>query len=94
MEISKNEFKCVNCGAILNKGIILCPYCKTSYPLKKKKVEAERQVKLPPERPVKRPVEQRVERPKKVPYRIGKIGDVESSTSRNTIFLGILIKSL
>src|SRR4030042_369584 len=99
MEISKNEFKCVNCGAILNKGIILCPYCKTSYPLKKKKAEAERPqerpverpVELLPEHPVKRPVEHPVERPKKVPYRIGKIGDVESSTSRNTIFLGILI---
>ena len=99
MKISKNEFKCVNCGAILNKGIILCPYCKTSYPLKKKKAEAERPqerpverpIELLPEHPVKRPVEHPVERPKKVPYRIGKIGDVESSTSRNTIFLGILI---
>src|SRR4030042_5302245 len=99
MEISKNEFKCVNCGAILNKGIILCPYCKTSYPLKKKKAEAERPVKRPverpvellPEHPVERLIERPVERPKKVPYSIGKIGEVESYASRNTIFLGILI---
>ncbi len=127
MNISKSEFKCVNCGAILNKGIILCPYCKTSYPLKKKKVEAERpperpgkhpvkqpverRVKIPPEplikppvehkvkslperpikRPIKRPTEVPAERSKKVPYSIGKIGEIENSASRNTIFLGILI---
>lgn len=40
MKISKSEYKCVNCGAILNKDIILCPYCKTSCPSNKKKVVA------------------------------------------------------
>ena len=38
IKISKHEYKCINCGAILNKGIILCPYCKTSYPPSQKKV--------------------------------------------------------
>ncbi|MCD4670531.1 MAG: DUF2206 domain-containing protein [Actinomycetia bacterium] len=32
IKISKYEYECINCGAILNKGVILCPYCKTSYP--------------------------------------------------------------
>ncbi|MCJ7666241.1 MAG: hypothetical protein MUO59_05840, partial [Actinobacteria bacterium] len=36
IKISKYESECFNCGAILNKDIILCPYCKTSYPTNKK----------------------------------------------------------
>ncbi|MBE3128779.1 MAG: DUF2206 domain-containing protein [Actinobacteria bacterium] len=70
MKISKNEYKCVNCGAILNKGIILCPYCKTSYPFKKKKIAA---VHPAP-------------RPKKVPYRIGKISEIKKSSRNAIFF--------
>jgi uncharacterized membrane protein len=40
IKISKDEFRCIGCGAILNKGIILCPYCKTSFTLVSKKVVA------------------------------------------------------
>jgi len=87
IKISKYEFKCVNCGAILNKGIILCPYCKTSYPSKKKKVVAA----LPTKRPTKRPAVRPAARPKKVPYRIGKISEITKSSSKNAIFFGILI---
>ncbi len=40
IKINKNEYRCKDCGAVLNKGIILCPYCKTRYSLNDKKVTA------------------------------------------------------
>lgn len=91
MKTRKNEFKCVNCGVILNKGIILCPYCKTRYPLEKKKAEILHPVKRPEARPLKLPVERPVVHPKKTPYRVGKVSEIKSSVPGNTIFLGILV---
>ena len=34
---NKYEFQCFNCGAILNNGIIICPYCKFRFSFANKK---------------------------------------------------------